>query len=200
MYESFRAHVKPAARPTVIILSALHGFVDASTILAPYEYKMTAERSEEMIADITRCMAGATWPAEISEVFLAGGQIYRRVMRAAVAHLGLSVPVRETHGGIGEQRSQFGTYLRELPCQFGPVVGAHPNGVPLFASAGELALGGRVEVRYRRAPWCAAEQGIVREIFNGPNGPTAAVDIADRKSGKIGSRWVGLADIDLPRE
>jgi hypothetical protein len=61
-------------------------------------------------------MRRADWPEHVDDVFLAGGELYRRVMRAAVERQNgeSSVAVTGTHGAIGVQRSQLGQYLRNL--------------------------------------------------------------------------------------
>lgn len=118
MYQTYRANVKPAAAPHVVILSALHGFIGPETVIAPYDQRMTAARADEMLATLTtRYMSHVDWPASLGSVFLAGGAQYRRVMRAALRWLadckGIeAVSVIETRGGIGEQRAQLGRFLR----------------------------------------------------------------------------------------
>lgn len=116
MYESFRKHVAATARPHVIILSALHGFLSASSVIEPYDVRMNAERSQDMLIDLDGAMRGADWPGQVDDVFLAGGELYRRVMRAAVERQygESSVAITGTHGAIGVQRSQLGQYLRHL--------------------------------------------------------------------------------------
>lgn len=114
MYETFRAHVRTHARPHVIILSALHGFVSPAQILAPYDEKMTASRADEMMENLARFMVNVQWPLNVSRVFLAGGQQYRKVMKAAVLQTVPHALVDECSGGIGFQRSQLGRYLDNL--------------------------------------------------------------------------------------
>lgn len=114
MYKTFRACVKPLARPEVVILSAMHGFVQADAILAPYEQRMTKARADAMLADLPRFMKAVCWPDSITQVFLAGGKEYRVVMRAAMASVYPNIKVEECFGGIGYQRSQLGNYLQSL--------------------------------------------------------------------------------------
>lgn len=114
MYQTFRARVKPLARPKVVILSALHGFVQADAILSPYEQRMTKARAGEMLADLPRFMKDVIWPDAISQVFLAGGKDYRDVMRAAIMVVYPNARIEECSGGIGYQRSQLGNYLNSL--------------------------------------------------------------------------------------
>lgn len=120
MYASYRKHVSPTDPPTVIILSALHGFLSSDTIIAPYDQRMTADRSAIMMADIDEWMRGATWPTSADGIFLAGGALYRTVMRSAIDHLVSAgaltahAEILETSGAIGVQRSQLGKYLRDI--------------------------------------------------------------------------------------
>lgn len=114
MYQTFRARVKPFARPEIVILSAMHGFVQADTILSPYEQRMTLPRVCEMLADLPRFMQGVRWPEGVTQVFLAGGKEYRAVMKAVVAALYPIAGVVETAGGIGYQRAQLGSFLESL--------------------------------------------------------------------------------------
>lgn len=114
MYQTFRARVKRLARPEIVILSAMHGFVQADAILAPYEQRMTKPRACEMLADLPRFMQGVRWPEGITQVYLAGGKEYRAVMRVAVAALYPMVGFAECYGGIGYQRAQLGAFLESL--------------------------------------------------------------------------------------
>lgn len=121
MYQTYRTHVRAGAAPRVVILSALHGFVSADTVLEPYDQRMTPARADQLLAELgTRYMLnGGAWPAELGQVFLAGGQEYRRVMRAALCWLGdckgiMPTSVAETSGPIGVQRAQLGRFLDAL--------------------------------------------------------------------------------------
>lgn len=120
MYQTYRANVKPAAAPHVVILSALHGFITPDAIIGPYDHRMSPARADEMLATLaTRYMLHAGWPASIGPVLLAGGAQYRRVMLAALRWLsdckGIEpVSVTETSGGIGEQRAQLRSFLRAI--------------------------------------------------------------------------------------
>lgn len=120
MYQSFRAHVKPETAPAVVILSALHGFIDPTAVIAPYDLRMTAHRASEMLADLPSFMDGVTWPGDVDQVFLAGGATYRCVMRAALQRLvdqgcmPASLVMCEASAGIGYQRSELGKYLDGL--------------------------------------------------------------------------------------
>nr|WP_321820747.1 MULTISPECIES: DUF6884 domain-containing protein [unclassified Burkholderia] len=115
MYQSFRAHAGDAP-PAVVILSAEYGFIDPRLMLSPYDRRMDRARSDAMLDDLAR-FDRAAWP-EANEILLAGGELYRRVMRAALARRITSgvIPhdarISETTGGIGYQRSQLGAWLR----------------------------------------------------------------------------------------
>lgn len=200
MYETFRKHVRDDAQPNVVILSALHGFVDRRTRLEPYDQRMTGSRADEMLSALPVTMAGAQWPRSVSELFLVGGIAYRRVMREAVAVLRQwgcveeTISVREVSGAIGKQRSQLGEYLRRLPTQFRDVIGSHPNGTPLYRCAGRHAVGDRVRISYPGLPRVTRRLAQIQELFVGPCGPTACVELLDDK-GKLYSMWVSLAQI-----
>jgi hypothetical protein len=197
MYSTFRTHAAPRARPRVIILSALHGFVLPDTVLEPYEQKMTDGRVALMMADLYRHLCDG-WPAEVGEVLLAGGSRYRTVMRAAVEHLrtanrlSVSGAVVETGGGIGEQRAQLGQWLRALAAD-APVVGYQPNGTPLYRQLGRFAVGDAVDV-----VWTASRDKPLRaridELFITPHGPTACVSHPDRRGTRIPD-WVALGNL-----
>ncbi|NUX58680.1 hypothetical protein FSB65_35805 [Paraburkholderia sp. JPY418] len=103
-----------------MILSAEHGFIDSHLIIAPYERPMTRERSDAMLADLPRFNHAVWGLLAPDEILLAGGELYRRVMRAALAYevskgyVPATARVRETTGGIGYQRQQLGAWLREV--------------------------------------------------------------------------------------
>ncbi|MCY0853905.1 DUF6884 domain-containing protein [Cupriavidus sp. D39] len=153
MYETFRAHVRADAQPQVIILSAQHGFIQPDAEIAPYDARMTADRAETMLSDLSTAMAGAAWPDQVGLVFLAGGMHYRRVMRAAVERWARTVSaaptIMETSGGIGMQRSQLGQYLDGLTNEPSEEIGRFPNGVLCFRRAGPFTVGERDPARSR---------------------------------------------------
>jgi len=90
-----------------LILSAKHGFLNPHAKIAPYDERMTPKRAEQMLANLPAYLRQTAWPSRIGKVMLAGGQQYRRVMRAALVRRYGEVPplIRETEGGIGMQRS-----------------------------------------------------------------------------------------------
>lgn len=198
MYESFRTHLNLRARPRILILSALHGFIDPYTFIQPYEQKMTPGRADHLIG---AALDLEQWPTGIKRVFMAGGAEYRRVMLAAVRQLQAAgrVPadahVAGTHGGIGYQRAQLGMYLRSLPTSR-HLAGEHPNGTPLYQSLDGFSVGDDVVAKYR--PVEQGEKAVIEELFYGPAGPTAAVSMAPEKPSKIDCRrWVGLKKLFL---
>lgn len=203
MYSTFRANVKREARPHVLILSALHGFIPGEEVIEPYEQRLTPERAEHMLTKLDRYMHGCL-PSGTRKVLLAGGSDYRRVMRAAVQRqlerglLSAGVDVTETSGGIGYQRQQLGTFLRALAPGL-EVVGRHPNGTPLYRTLGGFTVDQRVDVIYRSVrqgtPPAAA---VISELFYGPAGPTANVRLLESKHPERAYSWVGLADLHLP--
>lgn len=118
MYSTFRANA-PVIWPAVVILSARHGFIDANSIIEPYEQRMTAARAGEMVAELS-AFDSIEWPSGVRSILLAGGKNYQKVMWAAIERrikLGLldaNIIIDQTSGGIGYQRAQLGAYLRNL--------------------------------------------------------------------------------------
>uniref|UniRef100_UPI003F4995F9 DUF6884 domain-containing protein n=1 Tax=Cupriavidus necator TaxID=106590 RepID=UPI003F4995F9 len=184
---------------TVLILSARHGFLHPSTEVAPYDERMTRQRADQMMADLSSYLRPAAWPARVGSVMLAGGAEYRRVMRAALARrYGLALPVmHETNGGIGMQRSQLGAFLAGLKPAFRDQIGQHANGTPIFRTYGRIQAGTIATLRYRAAPALPARQARVLSVFNGPSGPTADVEVEEFVRGrvKVCPRWVSIADL-----
>jgi hypothetical protein len=196
MFSSFRANVQAGARPHVVILSALHGFVSADKVIEPYEQRLTPERAERMLTQ-TDEFIHEPWPRTVSRVLLAGGEEYRRVMWAAVqwqlerGHLAPTVRVGQTSGGIGVQRQQLGSFLRSLKPEL-EVVGHHPNGTPLYRALGGFTLEQSVEVRYPGRPESEAEPAVIAELFEGPGGPSANVRMLNSPNPHLAYNWVLL--------
>lgn len=119
MYSTFRSNA-PETRPAVVILSAMHGFIDENRIIEPYEQRMTTARAREMVAELS-AFDSIEWPSGVHSILLAGGKTYQKVMWAAIERrikLGLldaDIIIDQTSGGIGYQRAQLGAYLRNLP-------------------------------------------------------------------------------------
>ncbi|MEX3983780.1 DUF6884 domain-containing protein [Paraburkholderia sp. EG287A] len=199
MYGTYRANVRAAARPHVVILSALHGFIAADAVIEPYEQRMTPARADDLLATLDAGLP-SDLPAATGEVMLAGGADYRRVMRAAVVQLrargslSAAATVTETSGGIGYQRQQLGEFLRKLsPVR--EVIGHHPNGTPLFRTLDGFTVGQPVSLQYAARPDIAPEQAEIAELFCGPAGPTANLRLPLSKFPDRAYTWVGLNDI-----
>ncbi|MDK3022853.1 hypothetical protein QO239_09645 [Cupriavidus taiwanensis] len=199
MYQSYRTHLRSDAAPRVLILSARHGFLHPDTEIAPYDQRMTQQRADQMMADLSSYLRPAAWPMRVGSVMLAGGAEYRRVMRAALARrYGPALPVlQETSGGIGMQRSQLGAFLDGLKPAFRDQIGQHANGTPIFRAYGPIKADTITTLRYRAAPALPARQARVLSVFNGPGGPTADVEVEEivRGRAKICRRWVSVADL-----
>lgn len=145
MYQTYRAHVQYSAAPPVVILSAKHGFVAPDEALDPYDQRMTPARADEILGRLQQCVVQVAWPSRASRVFLAGGQHYRRVMRAAIGLVGTpELPVDEVHGGIGYQRSQLADFLEGQAPTLADQIGCHPNGRPLYRRFGTFAVGDHI--------------------------------------------------------
>lgn len=196
MYGTFRANVQPTARPHVVILSALHGFIAADTVIEPYEQRMTPERADAISAKLNDFMC-LDWPAGAGTVMLAGGAEYRRVMRAAVrrlneeGRLAPNVAITETSGGIGYQRQQLGTFLRTL-APFQEVVGHHANGTPLYRALEGFTVDQHVDIVYQSRPDLEPQPAVIAELFEGPCGPTANVRLPNANNPSLAHTWVGL--------
>ncbi|WP_156811580.1 hypothetical protein [Cupriavidus sp. USMAHM13] len=93
--------------------------------------------------------------------------------------------IRETSGGIGVQRAQLGRSLDGLASDFREQIGAAPNGMPRFASYGGLRVGDTVELTFRGAPGIPPRRARIRELFPGPAGPTADIEVEDLVRGKV---------------
>ncbi|MFJ4294384.1 DUF6884 domain-containing protein [Cupriavidus sp. NPDC089707] len=199
MYASYRAHVRSDAAPRVLILSARHGFMQPDTEIAPYDERMTRQRADQMLADLSRYLRPAAWPTRVGSVLLAGGVEYRRVMRAALARrYGPQLPaLKETTGGIGMQRSQLGAFLDGLQPALRDQIGQQANGTPLYRAYGWIEAGALATLLYWAVPALPSRQARVLSVFNGPSGPTADVEVEEfvRGRAKICQRWVSVRNL-----
>ena len=195
-YQTFAAHVRGDAAPAVVILSALHGFIESSATISPYEQRMDKRRADHFIEHLNGYTRSVRWPRFASGVFLAGGHDYRRVMRAAVAAIAAQLPVTEVSGGIGMQRSQLGRFLHGLVPAFAEEIGSHANGTTTFRRFGAVEVGTDAELTYRNAQVPARNVRILA-LFRGPGGnPTAEVEVDSTERGRPHSvRWVNIADL-----
>lgn len=205
MYSTFRANVRPNARPHVVILSAKHGFISEDTVIAPYEQRLTRSQADALVADLDSYLQNLPAFAGVKKVLLAGGAEYRNVMRAAVTRLialgrlTADVQISETTGGIGHQRQQLGTFLRRLAPVMADVVGHHPNGTPLYRTMGTFTVGQEVDVVYASRPDLAPAPAVIVELFNGPSGPTATVRTSGTTSNEQSFTWVSLTELQPRR-
>ncbi|WP_035878752.1 hypothetical protein [Cupriavidus sp. amp6] len=130
---------------------------------------------------------------------LAGGAEYRRVMRAALARrYGPQLPpLQETTGGIGMRRSQLGAFLDGLKPAFRGQIGQQANGTPLYRRYDWIEAGTIIGVTYRATPYRPALKARVLALFEGPNGPTADVEVEEIVRGrpKISAHWVGVKNL-----
>lgn len=165
MFAVLRKWIAAANPPDVYIISAKHGLVHASTVIESYEQEMTQERAEALAEkgiDVREFLAKS-----FNEVFIAGGARYRALAQTYVARLreaGFLAPNAEaysTSGGIGEQRSQLGAYLRQL--------GEN-------APAGAAALALEIDVQFAKIKqgveaarqWAATDSAARRAIVTTP--------------------------------
>lgn len=162
---------------------------------------MSIQRANEIVAQLGSVVEKLRWLRDVKHVFLAGGLAYQRVMRAAIdclktnGILSPDVAIESTHGGLGYQRAQLGTYLRSIP-DSPKTVGHHDSGTPCLSHAWGYTVGQTVVLQ--RSPQEKAT-GVIRELFFGPGGPTAAIMTAENNPSKFEScAWVGIHNIAPP--
>lgn len=199
MYQTYRAHARCGVGPAMVILSAKHGFVAPDDTLDPYDLRMTTARADELLARLDQSITQVAWPRRASRVLLAGGQTYRRVMRAAIGLVGAPrLPIDEVSGGIGYQRSQLASFLADhgRPA-LAEQIGSHPNGQPLYRRYGIYAVGDSVLFNEPGPGRFALKRAVLRELFDGPAGPTACAEVDDTVAGRprVVSRWISVAGI-----
>jgi hypothetical protein len=217
MWQSLRANLPDGQLPHVVVLSAMHGFIPGSRLVEPYDKFMTPVRARELEFDLEQFIDSVEWPEDATRILLAGGGLYRYLMRRMVGELiragklAGDLEISEVNGGIGLQRSQIGKFVRD-PSSL-PVVhaGYHPNGTPLLREAWGLRVGDRVRTT---GPMASGKAGTrvarVEELFMGPSGPTASVEFEDERpplaNGKPREQrpsrgaWVGVSMLARARE
>lgn len=124
MIADFGGTAKAPDPPRVLILSAEHGLIGRYRHVLPYDRCMDIERVAHFIdgpmPDVHEHTRRHRKDGEAfdryrpaSEVFVFGGELYRRVIQAwEAADLFRGSPVRYTSGGIGEQLGQLKDWLR----------------------------------------------------------------------------------------
>lgn len=96
---------------SVAALSAEHGYLAPDSSVAFYDRPMTEARLEELTAAAGDGFADAV--AAHDSVLVFGGELYRRLVRAALAHRpGLEGRVKFATGSFLKQRKQLGEALR----------------------------------------------------------------------------------------
>lgn len=96
------------------VLSALYGFVPASTEIPDYDRRMTPDLAAKMARDPSYDFQHIAHMVEdADDVLFAGGEMYRDAMwRASGGHLHNIMKIAETDGrGIGEHRAQLAAWL-----------------------------------------------------------------------------------------
>lgn len=110
------------------ILSAEFGLLHPATEIPDYDRKLDAARADAFLRDarIGREIAHDIARVRPTEIFVMGGALYQRVLRAALAgaYLPAHVVVQYSHGGIGEQLGQLKRWLH------GEAVAAAQEAVP----------------------------------------------------------------------
>lgn len=213
MWQSLRANSKPDRTPHVVVLSALYGFVEGSTVIEPYDRKLSEGRARELYYDLDQFVKGVRWPKDATRILIAGGGHYRHLMRAMVGALigdgklaRENLQISEVSGGIGMQRSQVGQFVRDPASLPSPYTGYHRNGTPCLAEAWGLRVGDRVRTTGPYVGKAGPKRGHVEELFVGPGGATASVAFEDDRpplaNGKprpvqLGrGAWVGVENLE----
>lgn len=117
LFDVLRKWMPAKNAPEVFIISANYGLIAADTVITGYDRQMDEERKQELIVQGVQSQFDGK---HFSEVFIAGGELYREVAQSYVAHLreegGLApdAKVRNSSGRIGEHRSLLGQWLRYL--------------------------------------------------------------------------------------
>lgn len=141
MYQVLKKWMPGLDKAEIRILSAKHGLItDEWPKITGYDERMSATKARHLIAGgiydafdgfgtFKRGHARGADPAGYlrpapghvyREVFIAAGAEYRNVFRAWIPQMiaaGMIAPdaaIIETHGGIGEQRSQLGAWCRKI--------------------------------------------------------------------------------------
>lgn len=104
------------SRVPVLILSAQHGLIPATRVIAPYDLKMDADRalelSESYAIEQARELVRELPGAPFAKVFCHGGAHYRGVVqRYEAAGVFCDARVGYSGGGIGEQLAQLVKFL-----------------------------------------------------------------------------------------
>jgi hypothetical protein len=99
-------------RVPVLILSAEHGLISSTRVIAPYDLKMdgdrAAELSENYVVEQARALVRGLpgWP--FGMIFCHGGSLYRQVLRGyEEAGVFGKAAVSYSSGAIGEQLAQL---------------------------------------------------------------------------------------------
>lgn len=131
MYDVLRKWMPALDGAEIRILSAKHGLVtDQWPKIATYDERMSKQKAQAHIdAGLMGSVDGGVAPFfylrparghVYREIFLAAGAEYRGVFQAWILEMqargmvAADAVIVEVHGGIGEQRSQLGAWLRSI--------------------------------------------------------------------------------------
>lgn len=130
MWQTLRQHIGLIDWRDVFVLSGEYGFICSLNFIQTYEARLTPAKADRHIELGIHRADGRPGPADIikpygkhrapfDRVMCAGAGEYRRVFEAwipafkAAGIITTDAPVFQVQGGIGEQRSQLGKWLRE---------------------------------------------------------------------------------------
>jgi hypothetical protein len=114
---TFRVLRRSRRPDVVLILSALHGLIDANTLIEPYDLRMNAAiahrfaTDKQCLMDAAATIAQATDGREIARCHCVGGKLYASVI-GEYSRLGM-LPPNVTHDarGIGHKLGSLKTWL-----------------------------------------------------------------------------------------
>jgi hypothetical protein len=106
-------------RVPVLILSAQHGLIGSTRVIAPYDLKMNEDRAGELCGDSAveqaRALVAGYPGAPFSRIFCHGGTYYRAVLRLYMKRGVFGhAKIEYSRGKIGEQLSQLVHFLEGI--------------------------------------------------------------------------------------
>lgn len=102
--------------PTIIILSALHGFIGTDTLIGDYDQCMTPLRGRELMPVLRQQWSQCVHPLlkDVTDCHVAMGQIHRQAFDEFAAELQHVPCLSYASGGIGTQNGQLRRWIRMI--------------------------------------------------------------------------------------